>query len=317
METALRTVGLDVLEMEVVFKNWNTEDAKNSDFSRDFPYEYLLKSKTKSLLIWLSLQYDQLYVEFLYDQADMDLEQWVISTNHRLRGKFGMNRTPVFYVLSRNGGRFFTEEVRTEGFESDIEKMYNDDFFEINEIIEESLTIDKAGLILLHGAPGTGKTSYIKNLIKKHEKKSFIFIQNEFINELLHPDFISFLLNHQNSILIIEDAEKVLMSREQASESSVVSTILQLTDGLFSDYLNIKIICTFNTSLDKVDKALLRKGRMIAYYEFRPLNTEKANKLLIGMDHGPTDVDLTLADIFNYRNRSFSPAEKGKIGFRK
>lgn len=98
---------------------------------------------------------------------------------------------------------------------------------------------------------------------------------------MLHPDFISFLLKHQNAILIIEDAEKVLMSREQMNENSVVSTILQLTDGLFSDYLNIKIICTFNTSLDKIDKALLRKGRMIAYYEFKALIPEKANEILV------------------------------------
>jgi len=316
MEAAVDAVGLHSGEMEVVFKSWNTEDAKNSDFSKDFPYEYLLKSKNKELLVWLSLQYDQLHVEFLYNHSDVDLEQWVISTNHSLRQKFGLNRTPVFYVLSRDGSRFFTEEVRTEGFESDLEKMYNDDFIEINEIIEESLTIDKAGLILLHGAPGTGKTSYIKDLIRKHEKKSFIFIQNEFINELLHPDFISFLLNHQNSVLIIEDAEKVLMSREQINESSVVSTILQLTDGLFSDYLNIKIICTFNTSIDKIDKALLRKGRMIAYYEFKPLSPEKANEILNAMNHESTDVDMTLADIFNFRNRNFRPAEKGKIGFK-
>ncbi len=317
MEAALDTMDLKSLEIEVVYKNWNTENAKDADLSKDFPYQYLFKSKSKNLVVWVSLNYDELSVEFLYDNSDLDLEQWVITTFHNLRSKFGLNRTPVFNVLSRNHNNFFTEEVRTEGFESDISKMYNDDFAEINEIIEASLTIDKAGLILLHGAPGTGKTSYIKNLIRKHDKKNFIFIQNEFINELLHPDFISFLLKHQNAILIIEDAEKVLMSREHMNESSVVSTILQLTDGLFSDYLNIKIICTFNTSIDKIDKALLRKGRMIAYYEFQALNAQKANELLNAMDYESTDIGMTLADIFNYRNKHFNQTEKGKIGFKK
>lgn len=317
MEAVLETIDLQSMEIEVVFKHWNTENAKNVDLSNDFPYQYLLKSKSKKLLVWLSLDYDALSVDFLYDNLDLDLEQWVITTFRNLRSKFGLNRTPVFKVLSRDSSSFITEEVRTEGFESDISKMYNDDFAEINELIETSLNIDKAGLILLHGAPGTGKTSYIKNLIRKHDKKNFIFIQNEFINELLHPDFISFLLKHQNAILIIEDAEKVLMSREQMNESSVVSTILQLTDGLFSDYLNIKIICTFNTSIDKIDKALLRKGRMIAYYEFQALNAQKANELLNAMDYESTDIGMTLADIFNYRNKHFNQTEKGKIGFRK
>jgi len=317
MEAVLETIDLDSQEIEVVFKNWNTEDAKNADFSKDFPHQYLLKSKSKKLVIWLSLAYEELSTDFLYDTSDLELEQWVILTNHKLRTKFGLNRTPVFKVMSRNGGDFFTKDVRTEGFESDIQKIYNDDFTEINDVIEASLTIDKAGLILLHGASGTGKTSYIKNLITKHNKKSFIFIQNEFVNELLHPDFISFLLKHQNAILIIEDAEKVLTNREQMNESSVVSTILQLTDGLFSDYLNIKIICTFNTSIDKIDKALLRKGRMIAYYEFQPLAQQKANELLKELKHESTDKDMTLADIYNYRSKNFNQAEKGRIGFLK
>lgn len=317
MAAVLEIVDINSQEMEVVFKNWNTEDAKNADFSKDFPYEYLLKSKTKNLLVWLSLNYEELEADFLYDTSDLDLEQWVISTNHSLRTRFGLNKSPVFKVLSRDSESFYTEEVRTEGHQSDIQKMYNDDFTTINEIIEDSLLIEKAGLILLHGAPGTGKTSYIKSLIRKHDTKNFIFIQNEFINELLHPNFMSFLLKHQNAILIIEDAEKVLVSREQMNESSVVSTILQLTDGLFSDFLNIKIICTFNTSIDKIDKALLRKGRIIAYYEFRALLPQKANELLESLNYESTDVGMTLADIFNYRSKNFNQTEKGKIGFHK
>lgn len=315
MEEVIKTIDFKSQEIEVVFKHWNTEDTKNADFSKDFPSEYLLKSTSKNLVIWLSLEVDVLTVDFLYDHADAELEKWVLSTNHKLRTKFGLSRTPVFKVLSRNSSNFYTEEVRTEGFESDISKMYNDDFNEINDLIEASLVVDKAGLILLHGVPGTGKTSYIKSLISKHENKSFIFIQNEFINELLHPDFISFLLKHQNSILIIEDAEKVLTSREQVNESSVVSTILQLTDGLFSDYLNIKIICTFNTGIDKIDKALLRKGRMIAYHEFKPLVPEKADELLRSMDHKTSNTEMTLADIFNNQNKNFDQTEKRKIGF--
>ncbi|MFO7822903.1 MAG: AAA family ATPase [Cyclobacterium sp.] len=317
METVLEAIDLASQELGVVFKHWNTQDTKAADYSEDFPYQYLLKSKAKKLLIWLSLEFDQLYVDTLYDASDVELEQWVIETNRKLRTRFGLDRTPGFKVLSRNDNGFFTQEVKTDSFECDIQKMYNDDFAEINNLIEASLDIDKAGLILLHGVPGAGKTSYIKNLISRHQEKSFIFIQNEFINELLHPNFISFLLKNQNAVLIIEDAEKVLTSREQVNETSVVSTILQLTDGLFSDYLNFKIICTFNTSIDKIDKALLRKGRMIAYYEFQPLVPEKANQLLREMNHESTSNAMTLSDIFNFQKRNFQQAKKAVIGFQK
>lgn len=318
MEKALEILNLATWEVEVVFKNWTTEDSRNADFSKDFPYQYLFKSTSHKLIVWVSLEDNDLYVQFLYDVSDTVLEEELIDANHRLRTSFGVDRQPTFKVLSKdsNGGSFHTKKVRTAPFDLDINKMYNDDFQEVHQVITESFDREKAGLILLHGTPGTGKTSYIRNLISENKEMSFIFIQNEFVNELLHPNFISFLLKHRNAVLIIEDAEKVLTTREHVNESSVVSTVLQLTDGLLSDHLNIKIICTFNTSIEKIDKALLRKGRMIAYYEFNPLSKEKASELMSEIGYETVDKDMTLADIYNYKDKNFEQKPKKKaIGF--
>jgi len=166
-----------------------------------------------------------------------------------------------------------------------------------------------------HGESGTGKTSYIKHLISKYQNKEFIFIQNDFVKDLLKPSFIAFLLHNKNAVLIIEDAEKVVVSRENSGDDSVVSTILQLTDGLFSDFLNIKIICTFNTNIDRIDKALLRKGRMIAKYKFSPLSPEKTTALARKLGHENVTGSLTLADIFEYDKRAFNNSTKKAIGF--
>ncbi len=316
MEAVVDFIDFTELTIREVYKNWSTEDVKNADSSNDYPYEYLLKSETKKLVLFIRLLNNELMVDFQYDVSDVALEQWVISTNSKLRIRFGANKSPVFKVLSRNSGGFFTEDVPTDELELNIEELYNDDFKEIHSLILESMAKDKAGLILLHGAPGTGKTSYIKHLISRHPKNAFIFIQNEFIKDLLNPEFISFLLKNKSCILIIEDAEKVITTREYQSESSVVSTILQLTDGLFSDYLNIKIVCTFNTNIERVDKALLRKGRMIANYEFKPLSKEKTNKLLKSWGYSAVDKEMALADIFNFDKRGFEQSsDSKKIGF--
>jgi ATP-dependent 26S proteasome regulatory subunit len=197
----------------------------------------------------------------------------------------------------------------------DIHELYNDDFAEVDAIIAESLTKNEAGIILLHGDPGTGKTTYIKHLISKFLDKEFIFIQNDFVKDLLKPAFISFLLRNKNVILIIEDAEKVVVTRENASDDSVVSTILQLTDGLFSDFLNIRIICTFNTTIDRLDKALLRKGRMIAKYKFSALTPEKATALARKLGHENVTGNLTLADIFGLDKPGFNEPAQKAIGF--
>jgi SpoVK/Ycf46/Vps4 family AAA+-type ATPase len=135
------------------------------------------------------------------------------------------------------------------------------------------------------------------------------------VKDLLKPSFISFLLQNKNSVLIIEDAEKVVVSRDNVSEDSIVSTILQLTDGLFSDFLNIKILCTFNTDIDRIDKALLRKGRMIAKYNFTPLSAEKTEQLAKKLGHDSVRGSLTLADIFEYDKREFKNAVKKAVGF--
>jgi len=219
-------------------------------------------------------------------------------------------------VLVHHEGMFGTEDVNTADFTSvDIHEMYNDDFNEINEIINTSMTRAESGIVLLHGEPGTGKTTYIKHLICKFKDKEFIFIQNDFVKDLLKPSFISFLLQNKNSVLIIEDAEKVVVSREDSTDDSVVSTILQLTDGLFSDFLNIKIICTFNTDLDHIDKALLRKGRMIAKYNFTPLSPEKTAALAGRLGHKDIAGSLTLADIFEFDKHEYKNKTKKGIGF--
>ena len=315
LEEVVSCLNLSNQGYEIVYKNWLTEDTSNADHSGDYPCEQFFQSTVQKSMIWILLSNDILKINFYYDVKDTVLEKWVITTNHKIRSTFGKEKTPTFKVLTRNGSYFDTEEVETKKFEIEVKDNYNEDFIPIHNRISEAVVADESGLILLYGHPGTGKTTYIKNLISSNVSSNFIFIQNEFVSNLLDPDFISFLLNKKNAILIIEDAEKVLISRDQSKEESVVSTILQLTDGLFSDYLNIKIICTFNSNLSKIDKALLRKGRMIAMYEFKPLSIEKSNKLLNSLGANSTNTEMTVADIFNHEALKFDNLAKPTIGF--
>ncbi len=309
---------LDVFDLSsysLVLKRWKTGDSSDSDPSEDFPKEFLYKSDFEKSLIWVSLDRERLFVTFYYDCKDSELEEWVITKNSQLRKAFGLSQKPTFKVLTKSHSDYDVEDVRTEPIKIDVENHYNADFLNVHNTISTSIESEKPGLILLYGKPGTGKTTYIKSLISKHDKSNFIFIQNEFVSNLLEPGFISFLLEQRDSILIIEDAEKVIKSRELSNQDSVVSTILQLTDGLFSDYLNIKVICTFNTNLSKVDTALLRKGRMIAKYEFDVLSIEKTNALLQTLGLESSEEPLSVAEIFNKDQKSYIENKHGKIGF--
>lgn len=317
MDRVMELLDLQPMNLSLVRKKWETEDIKAPDPDKNFVYLRLYKSDEQRLVLWVELSGEELFLQFLYQADDQQVEDWALAMHRRLCSEFGEDRKPTFRVLSRSEKKFYTEEVRTADMKTmDIGQLYNDDFQEIDQIITQSMEAPSSGLILLHGRPGTGKTSYIKHLIARFPNKLFIFIQNEFVKDLLKPEFVAFMLRHKDSVLIIEDAERVVKSRELTGADTVVSTILQLTDGLFSDYLNIKILCTFNTSLDKIDQALLRKGRLIAKYDFGPLSVEKTARLTASLGFEPVYTEMALADIFRLADKTFSSNGHRSIGFK-
>jgi hypothetical protein len=316
VDSVLKTIDFDKWAFRLCFKNWITGDFQDAKLSDDYVYEHLFQSDSGHMLIHVWFRGNILCVDFFYDINLPETEEWLLETNHHLRSTFGIPETPKFKVLVHHEGIFGTENVSTANFESvSIQEYYNDDFLEIDSIIVDAIGKKGSGMVLLHGDPGTGKTTYIKHLISKFKNREFIFVQNDFVRDLLKPGFVSFLLNNKNSILIIEDAEKVVASRDNFTEDSVVSTILQLTDGLFSDFLNIKIICTFNTDIDRIDKALLRKGRLIAKYRFLPLTAEKTAALAKKLGREDVTGSLTLADIFQFDKRDFKERSGKRLGF--
>ena len=134
---------------------------------------------------------------------------------------------------------------------------------------------------------------------------------------LSEPSIIPFLMDHKNSILIIEDAERVISDRQINGSSAGVSNILNLTDGILGDCLNIQVIATFNMRKEKIDQALLRKGRLIAEHKFEKLTVEETNNLLkfLGKDI-IVDEGLVLADIYNIDVEEYKTVNKNlKIGF--
>lgn len=200
----------------------------------------------------------------------------------------------------------------------DIETNYGNEFTEIHTTIIESLNKKNGkGLVLLHGTPGTGKTFYLKYLASKIKDKEILFIPPFLTDFLVSPKMIPFLLRKKNSILFIEDAEKVITDRNE--ESSVgVSNILNLTDGILSDILNIQVVATFNMDKKKIDPALLRKGRLIAEHEFSKLSITESNVLLKKLGQGHvTNEPMTLTEIYNFNNPEYKSKDmhSNPIGF--
>ena len=122
-----------------------------------------------------------------------------------------------------------------------IDKCYNDNFSKIHDIIVTSLNKNESGLYLFHGDPGTGKTTYIKHLSSLVDR-DIIYVPTGFVEYLSDPSFLPALLHKKHSVLVIEDAEKALLARDPSDSSSIVSAILNITDGIMANVFNIAII---------------------------------------------------------------------------
>ena len=224
-----------------------------------------------------------------------------------------------FFIIASNQFGFTLKSSYIKEMDIDIELNYGKKFLPIHEKIYEKLKTENHGLFLLHGEPGTGKTTYIRKLINllSNDEKTIIYVPSYMMSNVADPEFISFIGKFKNVILLLEDAENVL-SNTINERTQAVSNILNMTDGLLNDYMDIQIIATFNTEAKLIDKALKRAGRLQVNYKFKKLTKTDANALSkkLGLDR-EFDEAVSLAEIYEGTNQILSPDldDNKTIGF--
>lgn len=240
-------------------------------------------------------------------------------------GKDSGDPVPQFHILNISAGisaRQVRLKTETALNAADISLNYGADALAFEEQLVSHLQSQTGGASVLRGEPGTGKTSFIRHLIAKlYRSHRFYYLPLSAYRYLAAPDMVTFWFQEAEifpdlkRVVVMEDAEDVLMQRAP-DNAAKVSSLLNVTDGLLGEFLRMHLICTVNCTLEKLDPAITRPGRLVAHREFRRLKRAEAQRLAEARGISlPVQEDYSLAEI--YRNPVIGElrTERPGIGF--
>lgn len=155
----------------------------------------------------------------------------------------------------------------------DVLRMYDRAVSDMNEITP------KGRLTVLDGPPGTGKTFMVRAFMHDSPETKFVIVPPHMAQKLADPSLIftfirEFHMGRRPLVLVLEDADQCLLKRNIDNMASV-NSILNLTDGILGNLLDIRILATSNTPAHDLDDALLRPGRISAHIKMCSMNTDE------------------------------------------
>ena len=212
----------------------------------------------------------------------------------------------------------------------------------LNAIMALTPPLGGGKLILFHGKPGTGKTFAIRSLLQQWRtwcQSKYIMDPEKFFDD---PSYMNLVLieddievaEHYDSpdehtppseakvkkwkLLIIEDSDEFLGVDAKRQTGQSLSRLLNITDGLIGQGLNLLVLITTNEPLEKINPAVSRAGRCLANIQFTELDAKTAD-IWRGIHNQPiTNKSALLADLYNQLNNNnhIQIPNMVKIGFK-
>jgi hypothetical protein len=221
------------------------------------------------------------------------LERSAVSRIHVLRSnnKGGWSCAPA--------GRF-TEPLQRDNYASPIQEDFD-------HVVSEFSSPQPCGrLILLDGPPGTGKTRLVRGIAAAVQGSAFLIVPVSLASQMGCPDLVDVLLTLRRSgregmpiVIVVEDADSCLVPR-QADNANAMAELLNATDGIWGDALNLRVIATTNAKHSEIDTALLRPGRLCRRMPVGLLCPEHASRVFQRLVGAPRSFEkpVSLAEVY-------------------